>query len=292
MAKVVLFLIIGLILGLGAAAAARELGYWGVPTRAGIRPNLKKGRLKYAAIPVIGAIFVSIAAWLAFGALFTPDKPTPTSASSNSISRPLSESKPLAASNGPTAPTVVQTPKPKSSPTDRLVADSPIVEAALRVSPIQSSLEQIGSIGARAATPSSSAKIEPKPEAKPSKPGATTATQPTSPPDKPAQPKPAPTAKPAEPPKPAPTETTVVYTVHLASFSEKENADRTLAKLKAAGVPAFVTKVEINGQDWYRLMVGQFPSQEQANNYGKELQNKGLTSDMGPFKIKPMASGG
>ena len=289
MAKVVLFLIIGLILGLGAAAAARELGYWGVPSRAGVRPNLRKGRLKYAIIPVAGAIFVSIMAWLLFGAMFTPDKPTPVSTSGNTISRPLSESKPLAASNGPTAPTVIQTPTTRSSPSDRLVADSPIAEAALRVSPIQSSLEQIGSLGARAAAPSSSTKIEPKPGTQPAKPETVTSTKPASPPE---QSKPAPTAKPSEPPKPAPTETTVIYTVHLASFSEKENADRTLAKLKAAGVPAFVTRVEINGQDWYRLMVGRFPTQEQATAYGKELQNKGLTSNMGPFKVKPMASGG
>ena len=196
MAKVVLFLIIGLILGLGVAAAARELGYWGVPSRAGVRPNLRKGRLKYAIVPVAGAVLVSVLAWLAFGALFTPDKPS-TSSSSNSISKPIVESKPSGTAGGPTTPA---TPKPatgKPSSTERLVADSPMAEAALRVSPIKSALEQIGSMGARAASPSSSAKIEPKPaakpETKPQKPSTGTQTQPASPPAQP---------KPAEKPKP------------------------------------------------------------------------------------------
>jgi DedD protein len=289
MAKVLLFLIIGLILGLGVAAAARELGYWGVPSRAGVRPNLRKGRLKFAVVPVVGAVFVSVLAWLAFGALFTPDKPSQPSAG-NSVSKPIPASKPLGAPSGPSTP-ATRPPKAQPSPTERLVADSPVAEAALRVSPIQSALEQIGSMGARAAVPSSAATVKPTPETKPKpqKPSAETSTKPPSPAE---QPKPTPTAKPAEPPKPAQVETGVAYTVHLASFTEKENADRTLAKLKAAGVSAFVSQVEINGQVWHRLMVGRFPTQQQAQAYGKQLQEKGLTADMGPFKVKPIASGG
>lgn len=77
------------------------------------------------------------------------------------------------------------------------------------------------------------------------------------------------------------------FTVHLSSFGDKNNAEQAVNKLKNAGVPAYITRIELDGKVWHRLMVGKFPSRAQAEAYGRDLKQRGLT-DSGTYSIKPI----
>jgi cell division septation protein DedD len=67
------------------------------------------------------------------------------------------------------------------------------------------------------------------------------------------------------------------YMIHVSSFRKKENADRDAARLgKMTGRPLHVIQVNL-GKDgiWYRVMLGDFSSGEEAQAYREELVGKG-----------------
>ena len=74
--------------------------------------------------------------------------------------------------------------------------------------------------------------------------------------------------------------------MHLASFGQKDNADRAEAKLKAAGLPAFVRPAVVNSKTYYRLMVGRFQTGKEARAFGQDIEKRGLAEGLGPFQIK------
>lgn len=67
------------------------------------------------------------------------------------------------------------------------------------------------------------------------------------------------------------------YMIHFSSFQKKENADRDAARLaKVLGRPLHVVSVSLGAQGiWYRVMLGDFGSREEADAARAELAAKG-----------------
>ncbi len=68
----------------------------------------------------------------------------------------------------------------------------------------------------------------------------------------------------------------VLYSVHIASFKRKANADREIEKIRQEGLEAF--RMEIRVPDtgtWYRIFVGQYETREEAQSLAKRMRESG-----------------
>ncbi len=98
-------------------------------------------------------------------------------------------------------------------------------------------------------------------------------------------PKPAPQAKAAptekRPQQPAsgPAKTAAgsgSYLVQVASFRTTSDAERLKAKLALLGIQARITKVNINGKDWYRVRAGPYEGKQEVSKTRGLLSSNGL----------------
>ena len=303
----ILMIIVGILLGLGLAAA-----YWYFqppPGRRRPRPNVRKSnKIKQLLLPVGAAVAVSLLAWFGLGYIFSSSDSTPDTVT-NTVTQQVPN--PDESASGPDAGPE-QSPISPAPERPLLVANSPLVKAAMQTSPVASQLDAFG-VGRNLTRNLNPTKPEtppdstPKPEPEPAAPQVTAAVQPESAtqpkpepePEAAPQPKPAPEAAPQTKPQttvePVPAEplptTGVRYTVHLASFGVKENAEQSMTRLRTAGVPAFISKIELNSKTFYRLMAGSFATRSEAQAYGRNLTSRGLTKDLGDFTIKPIVTG-
>lgn len=72
-----------------------------------------------------------------------------------------------------------------------------------------------------------------------------------------------------------PTEPDGKYTVQVASFRDREGAEKVLSELKSKGYPAFMKTAQINEEEkYYRIRIGTFGSREVAKIYFEVLKNK------------------
>ncbi len=78
------------------------------------------------------------------------------------------------------------------------------------------------------------------------------------------------------------------FTVHLGSFSDRENAEKYRTKLASSGEMAFISEITVEGRLWYRVMSGRFNSRSNAEAHGRDLKRRGLTADTGNYLIKPV----
>ena len=80
------------------------------------------------------------------------------------------------------------------------------------------------------------------------------------------------------------------FTVHLGSFTDQANAEKFRTKLTAAGEPAAVSGITLDGRLYYRVMSGRFDTRAAADAHGRDLRRRGLTDDRGTFFVKPINS--
>jgi cell division septation protein DedD len=67
------------------------------------------------------------------------------------------------------------------------------------------------------------------------------------------------------------------YTVNIASFRDKGNADRLLKELEEKGYEAFIEKANIPQKGtWYRVAAGRFSSRGEALAFAQGLKEKGI----------------
>lgn len=64
------------------------------------------------------------------------------------------------------------------------------------------------------------------------------------------------------------------YSVHVASFRDLRSAEREKEYFEKLGYEVTVKETEIKGQKWYRIMVGRFRTEEQADK--KRIELKGI----------------
>ena len=297
-AIIIFILIIGLVLAVGVPIVMKE---WGLvqPTRSEPRANMRRSRLRQIGVPAAAAVAICLLAWAGLSLLFSPDS-TETIEKTENVPNSVSnnvEGQPGQTPAAPGSPASAPAPAKPSGERVKLVVETPLAKAAVTALPVASPLDQVGHRLSRGNVPTGSSASTPVPEG-PSVPMATPDAPPTSP-----TPEAVPETAPQPTPPPAPrAETTpapsrgssgvsgVQFTVHLASFKEKANADRSLAALKSKGVPAFLTRIELDQTAWYRLMVGRFSSKGEAEAYGKELRQKGLLDNLGEYAVKPLVA--
>jgi len=67
-----------------------------------------------------------------------------------------------------------------------------------------------------------------------------------------------------------------IYTIQIAAFREKGHAEALIQKLKGKGLPAYLQiKDGERGPDWYRVRVGKYQGQDEAQQKAKYLQGGG-----------------
>jgi len=68
------------------------------------------------------------------------------------------------------------------------------------------------------------------------------------------------------------------FNINLASFRQKQRADRYVEELKKLGIDAYSWEVNLPEKGrWNRVSVGGFPTLKEAKNYTKELRQKGIS---------------
>ena len=71
------------------------------------------------------------------------------------------------------------------------------------------------------------------------------------------------------------------FTVQVAAYGDEAEAKKMATDLKAKGYSAFYIPANVKGKTWYRVSVGQFATQKEAQNYRGELvTNANLSSAM------------
>jgi ankyrin repeat protein len=71
---------------------------------------------------------------------------------------------------------------------------------------------------------------------------------------------------------------TGTFAINLASFRQKQRADRYVEELKRLGLFAYCWEVNLPEKGrWYRVSVGGFSTLKEARNYTKELGRKGIS---------------
>ncbi len=82
--------------------------------------------------------------------------------------------------------------------------------------------------------------------------------------------------------QPKPSAPELQYTVQLASLGDKSQAEKLIKDLVGRGYPAYFYEIKVNGQTYYRIRCGRFPSRQAAADYarklGKEAGIKGFVS--------------
>lgn len=69
------------------------------------------------------------------------------------------------------------------------------------------------------------------------------------------------------------------FTIQVAAYLKREDAQRFADGLKQAGVEAFYTQAKSAKRTWYQVKVSHFATKEAARRYGESLKNKGLIDD-------------
>jgi cell division protein FtsN len=81
-------------------------------------------------------------------------------------------------------------------------------------------------------------------------------------------------------PNPATPESEDGFTLQIGSYNAMAQAQERVSELGAAGVTAYVARVEIPKRGtWYRVQVGHFGSREEASRQGTQLRSKGAVAD-------------
>ncbi len=93
------------------------------------------------------------------------------------------------------------------------------------------------------------------------------------------QPTPEPAAEAApEPPsaaaKPAPRVGIKAWAVQVASFSNQQNAEKLLQRLRAAKFPAFIEFAAVNGKSVYRVRIGPEVDRKRAEQMAEEIRKQ------------------
>jgi cell division septation protein DedD len=68
------------------------------------------------------------------------------------------------------------------------------------------------------------------------------------------------------------------YTINIASFRQKENAEQYVQELKQMGIEAFDWEIDLPQKGkWHRVSVGGFSTRQEAEDYAGDLKQKGIS---------------
>ena len=69
------------------------------------------------------------------------------------------------------------------------------------------------------------------------------------------------------------------FTIQVAAYLKRDDAQRLVDQLIQAGLDAFWTQAASAQRSWYQVKVSHFETREGAQAYGRELKSKGLIDD-------------
>ncbi len=67
-----------------------------------------------------------------------------------------------------------------------------------------------------------------------------------------------------------------LHFLHVASYQEKENAEKEVARLARRGEKAFFVEETVAGKRWFRTYLGEFADLKEARRAGAQLKEKGV----------------
>ena len=77
-----------------------------------------------------------------------------------------------------------------------------------------------------------------------------------------------------------------VFFLHISSFKEESNAEDQVQTLGKQGYKVFSVEEMVAGEQWYRVYIGEFYSEDEARKEGSEIKDKGRVSYFKPIEIK------
>ena len=76
-----------------------------------------------------------------------------------------------------------------------------------------------------------------------------------------------------------------IYSLHIGSFKDGVNAEQEVHRLTESDFKVFTVKMEISGEKWVRVYLGEFQEEKAAREAGAELLQKGVISYFKPMLI-------
>jgi len=73
-------------------------------------------------------------------------------------------------------------------------------------------------------------------------------------------------------------EESIQYAIHVASFRDKNRAERQVTHIAQSNFPAFFKPVDVGGQIWFRVYVGKYSDIEEAKATKSSLTEKQIIS--------------
>lgn len=70
-----------------------------------------------------------------------------------------------------------------------------------------------------------------------------------------------------------------IFSLQVLSVTKEERARQRVQELRDAGYEAALTTATINGQDWYRVRIGEFSTREEAQSRADVLEDEGVIDD-------------
>ena len=79
--------------------------------------------------------------------------------------------------------------------------------------------------------------------------------------------------------------TTKFYYLHVSSFKRKFRAEKDVQRIKRHGYNAFILPGYVSERKWFRVYIGEFDDEKEAQKMGSELQAKGIIFYFEPIII-------
>jgi rare lipoprotein A len=75
-----------------------------------------------------------------------------------------------------------------------------------------------------------------------------------------------------------------IYTIQVAAFSERDNAEYLRKGLKLNHKKVYVMEKWVNGERFYRVRIGKFSTEDKARSYSEILSEEGYEANVIPFE--------
>jgi len=86
-------------------------------------------------------------------------------------------------------------------------------------------------------------------------------------------------------PEPLKEDAKKAFFLHVASFKVSAKADEEVRRLTGSGFKAVSNEVEVSGEQWFRVYIGEFSTEKEAREKGKELIQQGVITYFKPMLL-------
>lgn len=77
------------------------------------------------------------------------------------------------------------------------------------------------------------------------------------------------------------------FTLQVAAYSSRDDAERYVQKLKQQNLNAYLTEAQRRDKKWYQVRISHFADHAEAKKYGEILKSKGIINDYYVANYKP-----